>query len=81
MPSIGSRSLPPSSCRFKDLVSLIQQHYNTLPSESGWIDVYYWIDIFAVQQNFTGAFTMNPDSDFLGEEWVRRLKDLGQDLG
>ena len=29
---------------------MIEQHYNTLPSDSGWVDVYYWIDVFAVSQ-------------------------------
>ena len=57
--------------RFKDLVSLLQQHYNTLPADSGWLDVYYWLDIFAVNQNFTGSFTANPDSDFMGERKPR----------
>jgi len=59
--------------RFKDLVSLIDQHYNTLPSDSGWLDVYYWLDIFAVQQNFIGPFTQNPDSDFMGKVMVHKL--------
>lgn len=26
----------------------------------------YWLDIFAVSQNFTGDFSQNPDSDFPG---------------
>ncbi|KAG1662848.1 hypothetical protein FOA52_010639 [Chlamydomonas sp. UWO 241] len=38
------------SYRFKDLVSLISQHYAMLPAESGWLDVYYWVDAFALPQ-------------------------------
>ncbi|GAX75189.1 hypothetical protein CEUSTIGMA_g2633.t1 [Chlamydomonas eustigma] len=51
------------SYRFKDLVSLIEQHYNSLPADNGWIDVYYWLDIFAVRQNFEGSLLQNPDGD------------------
>ncbi len=52
--------------KFRDLVSLIEQHYNSLPNDGGWNNVYYWLDVFAVQQNVTGPFTENPDSAFAG---------------
>ena len=52
--------------RFKDLVSLLQQHYSSLPAETGWLDVYYYLDVFAVNQNLECPFMSSPDSDVAG---------------
>ena len=44
------------SYRFKDLVSLVQQHYKTLPGQqAGFFPCYYWLDFLAVGQNDNGG--------------------------
>lgn len=50
-----------------ELVNMILQHYDELPDTEGgrlYVPVYYWLDIFAVTQHFTGDFKDHPDSDF-----------------
>ncbi|GLC41243.1 hypothetical protein PLESTF_000792700 [Pleodorina starrii] len=52
-----------------ELVGMILQHYDELPETDGgrlYVPVYYWVDIFAVTQHFTGDFTEHPDADFKG---------------
>eukprot|EP00798_Chlamydomonas_sp_ICE-L_P031995 gene31995-33921_t len=39
--------------RFKDLVSLVAQHYNTVAVEGGLLEVYYWLDFLALDQSKT----------------------------
>ncbi|KAG2430210.1 hypothetical protein HXX76_010309 [Chlamydomonas incerta] len=55
------------NCRFSALVELLAQHYAAVPATRGGqrvLPIYYWIDIFAVSQHFTGDFHDHPDSDF-----------------
>ncbi|KXZ49441.1 hypothetical protein GPECTOR_21g667 [Gonium pectorale] len=52
-----------------DLVAMILQHYDELPETDGgrlYVPVFYWVDIFAVTQHFTGDFKDHPDCDFPG---------------
>eukprot|EP00198_Chlamydomonas_reinhardtii_P006096 XP_001695432.1 predicted protein [Chlamydomonas reinhardtii] len=57
------------SYKFGALVSMLENHYAQLPGTKGggrFVPVYYWVDIFAVTQHFTGDFKDHPDSDFAG---------------
>ncbi|GFR49942.1 hypothetical protein Agub_g12049 [Astrephomene gubernaculifera] len=52
-----------------DLVAMILQHYDELPETDGgrlYVPVFYWVDIFAVTQHFSGDFKDHPDADFPG---------------
>ncbi|KAG2447759.1 hypothetical protein HYH02_007217 [Chlamydomonas schloesseri] len=65
------------NCRFSALVELLQQHYAAIPASRGGqrvLPIYYWIDIFAVSQHFTGDFHEHPDSDFPGV--IRNCKSV-----
>eukprot|EP00198_Chlamydomonas_reinhardtii_P006110 XP_001695446.1 predicted protein [Chlamydomonas reinhardtii] len=55
------------NCRFSALVELLEQHYAAVPATRGGqrvLPIYYWIDVLAVSQHFTGDFHDHPDSDF-----------------
>ncbi|KAG2497088.1 hypothetical protein HYH03_005082 [Edaphochlamys debaryana] len=55
--------------KFCDLVALLDQHYSSIPQTQGgkeFVPIYYWVDILAVTQHFTGDFKDHPDSDFPG---------------
>uniref|UniRef100_A0A7R9VAK8 Uncharacterized protein n=1 Tax=Chlamydomonas euryale TaxID=1486919 RepID=A0A7R9VAK8_9CHLO len=55
--------------KFRDLVTLVMRHYDSQPGTRGgheYQPLYYWVDIFAVNQNFSGDFKDHPDSDFPG---------------
>ncbi|KAG2492369.1 hypothetical protein HYH03_009317 [Edaphochlamys debaryana] len=55
------------SYKFGALVSMLDTHYSQLPGTKGggrFQPVYYWVDILAVTQHFTGDFKDHPDSDF-----------------
>jgi len=57
------------SYKLKDLINLVMRHYDSQPGTAGgstYQPLYYWLDIFAVQQNFKGDFKDHPDSDFPG---------------
>ncbi|KAG2430236.1 hypothetical protein HXX76_010334 [Chlamydomonas incerta] len=48
---------------------MLENHYAQLPGTKGggrFAPVYYWVDIFAVTQHFSGDFKDHPDSDFAG---------------
>ncbi|KXZ52642.1 hypothetical protein GPECTOR_9g687 [Gonium pectorale] len=54
---------------FSGLVALVERHYAGLPETDGgkaYVPIFYWVDILAVTQHFTGKFTDHPDSDFPG---------------
>ena len=53
--------------KFKHLVALVMRHYDSQPgTQAGRVyqPIFYWLDIFAVFQNFEGDFKDHPDSDF-----------------
>ncbi|GAX80636.1 hypothetical protein CEUSTIGMA_g8071.t1 [Chlamydomonas eustigma] len=55
------------SYKLKDLIGLVMRHYDSQSGTAGgrhYQPLYYWVDIFAVQQNFKGDFKDHPDSDF-----------------
>ncbi|GLC46375.1 hypothetical protein PLESTB_001768500 [Pleodorina starrii] len=55
--------------KFGVLVSMLDNHYGQLPGTKGgqrFIPVYYWVDILAVTQHFTGDIKDHPDYDFAG---------------
>ncbi|GFR51006.1 hypothetical protein Agub_g13332 [Astrephomene gubernaculifera] len=57
------------SYKFEALVSMLENHYAQLPGTKGgakFLPVYYWVDILAVRQHFSGDFKDHPDSDFPG---------------
>ncbi|KAG2441571.1 hypothetical protein HXX76_003192 [Chlamydomonas incerta] len=57
------------SYRFNEFVSMLEGHYNAHPKTQGgteYAPIYYWVDILAVTQHFTGDFKDHPDSDFPG---------------
>jgi hypothetical protein len=48
-----------------DLRDLVRQHYeNVTGKRYAYAPIYYWIDIFAVSQNFCGNFNGHPDGNF-----------------
>ncbi|KAG2450373.1 hypothetical protein HYH02_004877 [Chlamydomonas schloesseri] len=57
------------SYKFSELVELLEGHYNALPDSQGgaaYVPVFYWVDILAVTQHFSGDFKDHPDSNFPG---------------
>eukprot|EP00798_Chlamydomonas_sp_ICE-L_P011199 gene11199-18816_t len=53
------------SYKLADLVGLVRNHYEGLTgSRSKYFPVFYWVDIFAVNENFSGNFADHPDGDF-----------------
>ncbi|KAG2424661.1 hypothetical protein HXX76_014385 [Chlamydomonas incerta] len=55
--------------KFGELVGLLEGHYAGLAETKGgrlFVPVYYWVDILAVTQHFSGDFKDHPDSDFPG---------------
>ncbi|KAG2490840.1 hypothetical protein HYH03_010759 [Edaphochlamys debaryana] len=55
--------------KFGELVSLLEGHYAAQPGTEGgkvFVPIYYWVDIIAVTQHFSGDFKDHPDSDFPG---------------
>ncbi|GAX78675.1 hypothetical protein CEUSTIGMA_g6113.t1 [Chlamydomonas eustigma] len=53
------------SYKLGDLRDMCKQHYETVSgSEYKYFPIFYWIDIFAVAQNFTGDFQKHPDGNF-----------------
>ncbi|GLI61591.1 hypothetical protein VaNZ11_004008 [Volvox africanus] len=55
--------------KFGALVSMLENHYAQLPGTKGgqkFIPWYYWVDILAVTQHFTGDIKDHPDYDFAG---------------
>ncbi|KXZ44864.1 hypothetical protein GPECTOR_61g817 [Gonium pectorale] len=60
------------SYKFGALVSMLENHYAQLPGSKGgarYLPVFYWVDILAVSQHFSGDFKDHPDSDFQGVEF------------
>ncbi|KAG2427091.1 hypothetical protein HXX76_012602 [Chlamydomonas incerta] len=57
------------SYKFSELVALAEAHYAAQPDTDGgkaFAPIFYWVDILAVSQHFTGDFKEHPDSDFPG---------------
>ncbi|KAG2429044.1 hypothetical protein HXX76_011286 [Chlamydomonas incerta] len=55
--------------KFSELVDLLEAHYAALPDSQGgavYVPVFYWVDILAVTQHFSGDFKDHPDSNFPG---------------
>ncbi|KAG1656328.1 hypothetical protein FOA52_006660 [Chlamydomonas sp. UWO 241] len=53
------------SFKFGDLCNMAKQHYEMVTgTQYKYEEVYYWVDIFSVAQNFNGDFQKHPDGKF-----------------